>query len=101
MQRAVPIAACSPHGAVGAFTRVFRRAMAECGGRSRRAAPIRISLRSIRATSCTASGTDVCALFRSRDPGAPHDLAPTHDLRLDETLQALERRIFERQHAEP
>src|SRR5262245_64528391 len=41
------------------------------------------------------------ALFRSRDPGAPHDLAPAHDLRLDETLQALERRIFERQHAKP
>src|SRR5262245_54245529 len=40
-------------------------------------------------------------LFRSRDPGLLHDLAPAHGLRLDEILQPFDRPVFKGKHAEP
>src|SRR5215813_2415376 len=40
-------------------------------------------------------------LFRSRDSGLLHDLAPAHGLRLDEILQPFDRPVFKRKHAEP
>src|SRR5262249_12572228 len=39
-------------------------------------------------------------LFRSRDPGLLHDLAPAHGFRLDEILQPFDRPVFKGKHAE-
>src|SRR5262245_39712721 len=71
--------------------------VSECGGRCQSPPVARMEY----GLPAAQTRTDVCALFRSRDAGALNDLAPAHDLRLDEALQALDRRIFERQHAEP